>query len=271
MNATLSVWSAYYIDLEPEAAVLEFKKHGYFCTELSDEHGLMLLRRGEPEVVGAQFRAFLEKEGFSMPQGHLWLSCKICTDEGAVETLLKWLKLYEAIGAKNAVLHCDDLANEPQLTGQERLERNLAQLLKLQAGMQGMSIRVCLENLTRICASVDELIYLTDRLDPKHFGICLDTGHLNMCGKDQADFIRKAGKRLYALHIADNEGVTDQHMMPYGKGNVDFGAVVCALREVDYDGLFNLEIGGERHAPYEILGYKLEYIRKCYDYLMKNS
>jgi len=65
-----------------------------------------------------------------------------------------------------------------------------------------------------------------------------------------------------------NEGKTDQHMMPYGKGNVDFAEVIHALREVGYEGLFNLEIPGERLAPLEIRGYKLEYIRKCYDYMM---
>ena len=80
----------------------------------------------------------------------------------------------------------------------------------------------------------------------------------------------KAGHRLHALHIADNEGKTDQHMMPYGRGNVDFAEVVAALREVDYHGLFNLEIPGERLAPLPVLGYKLEYIRKCYKYLMEN-
>jgi sugar phosphate isomerase/epimerase len=107
-------------------------------------------------------------------------------------------------------------------------------------------------------------------LDPEHFGICLDTGHLNLCpDKDQRNFILKAGNHLKALHIADNQGETDQHMMPFGRGNVDFIEVVRALHEIHYKGLFNLEIPGENHKPDDILGYKLEYICKCYDYLMK--
>jgi len=44
--------------------------------------------------------------------------------------------------------------------------------------------------------------------------------------------------------------------------------VIHALREVGYEGLFNLEIPGERLAPLDIRGYKLEYIRKCYEYMM---
>lgn len=73
---------------------------------------------------------------------------------------------------------------------------------------------------------------------------------------------------MTALHIADNEGERDQHMIPFGKGNINFEEVVRTLREIDYEGLFNLEIPGERLAPLPVRGYKLEYIRKCYDYLM---
>ena len=90
-----------------------------------------------------------------------------------------------------------------------------------------------------------------------------------MCAQPQKDFILHVGSRLHALHIADNEGERDQHMMPYGRGNVDFECVIRALREINYEGLFNLEIPGERLAPLEIRGFKLEYIRKCYDYLMQ--
>lgn len=268
METKLSVWSAYYIDLEPEDAVLEFKKHGYDCSELSDEHGLELLKRGEPRKVGAQFRNFLEDAGFEIPQGHLWLSCRICSDADAVSVLLKWIELYEAIGVKNAVLHCDGLAGEPGISQAQMNVRNLEKLREIQAGMRGMKIRVCLENMVQSFNSSESLLWLLDRLDPEKFGICLDTGHLNMCAQTQTEFIRAAGSRLHALHIADNEGKADQHMMPFGRGNVNFEAVVRALREVDYRGLFNLEIPGERNAPLEVRGYKLEYIRKCYDYMM---
>ena len=57
--------------------------------------------------------------------------------------------------------------------------------------------------------------------------------------------------------------------MPFNGGTVDFGEVVDALRQVDYHGLFNLEIPGERRLPLELRAAKLRYIRACYDYLMK--
>jgi len=270
MDAKLSVWSAYYVEMSPEDAVLELKKHGIMCSELSDEHGLMLLQRGEPKETGAAFKAFLEKENFTMTQGHLWLRVRICTMPDAVPQLVKWLELYEAIGIENAVLHCDSLIEQQGLTEAEIYDRNVEVLTQIQEKTKGMKIRICLENLRGICRDADSLVSIVDRLDPDRFGICLDTGHLNIGGGKQREFILKAGHRLHALHIADNEGQSDQHMMPFGRGNVDFAEVVAALREVDYHGLFNLEIPGERLAPLPVLGYKLEYIRKCYDYLMEN-
>jgi len=267
MEAKLSVWTSYYVELSPEDAVLELKKHGIGCAELSDEHGLMLLERGNPNETGAQFREFLKKEAFTMTQGHLWLRVRLCTDPEAVPNLVKWLELYEAIGIENAVLHCDSMP-EAGLDEETVYARNLETLRLLCQKTSHLKIRICLENLTRICQDADHLVWLVDQLPQDRFGICLDTGHLNLCGGNQRDFILRAGQRLHALHIADNEGQRDQHMMPFGRGNVDFFEVVSALREVDYRGLFNLEIPGERLAPLPVLGYKLEYIRKCYEYLM---
>ena len=59
-------------------------------------------------------------------------------------------------------------------------------------------------------------------------------------------------------------------MMPFGRGHIDFSAVVSALRAIDYCGLFNYEIPGESRIPFEVRGYKLDYIKKAYDYLMRS-
>lgn len=272
MDAKLSVWTSYYVDMSPEDAVLELKRNGLSCAELSDEHGKMLLDRGDDaEAIGRQFKQFLEKEEFAMPQGHLWLRCKICSEPDAVEILKDWLVMYDAIGVKNAVLHTDAIAGEEGLSLEERCARNIEQLRKLEAFIKekSLSIKICLENLGGLTRNIDILLYLLEQLDTECFGICLDTGHLNITDKGkQREFILKAGKHLCALHIADNEGQTDQHMMPFGRGNVEFAEIMQALKEIGYTGLFNLEIPGERLAPMEVRGYKIEYIRKCYKYLM---
>ena len=87
-------------------------------------------------------------------------------------------------------------------------------------------------------------------------------------GERFIEFILAAADKLRALHIADNEGERDQHLMPFTKGKVDFGTVVDALREINYVGLFNLEIPGETKIPLELRNEKIKYIKACYSYLM---
>ena len=265
----LSIWSSYYADLSAEEAILRLLQNGITSTELSDEHGYELLQR-DPDVVatGKKFAAFAAEQGMGIPQGHLWLRVRICTDPDALETLCQWVDLYEAIGIQNMVLHCDSMY-DAGVEKAEALAKNIEVLRRLADYVKDKEITICLENLIRIAAGADELLEIIDGIGSPRFGICLDTGHLNLAqDKDQQAFIRKAGKKLKALHIADNDCSGDQHLMPFNKGNIDFAGVVAALREVGYDGIFNMEIPGERPVPLELRDAKIPYVKAGYDYLM---
>lgn len=276
----LSMWSSYWIDLSPEDAVLEMERCGYQYSELSDEHAAVLLSRsGDPKETGRAFKSFADAHHVSFLQGHLLLKIKLCDERFPVmETLKTWFDLFEAIGIKNAVLHCDDMSERPELTMDEVRERNMDVLLRLTEVLKGRELTICLENLRGRPGSAraypvgaDELLWQIDRVGDENLGICLDTGHLNLTLRDQAAFIRKAGRHLKALHIADNDESGDQHLMPFGKGNVDWMEVIGALKEIGYDGLFNFEIPGERSCPLEIRRYKAEYLKKVFDYLMERG
>ena len=102
-------------------------------------------------------------------------------------------------------------------------------------------------------------------------GICLDTGHLNMAGGDCADFVRKAGKKLKALHITDSIGERDDHIFPHGAGTVNWEAFVSALYEVGYDGLFNFEVPRENRCPMEIRLAKLDYARRLAELMIEDK
>ena len=101
---TYSVWSSYFVEMSPEDMVREFAADGFTATEISDEHGLMLLDRGDPEVEGRRLKAFAENLGMSFPQGHLLLKVDICKDDAA-EILKPWIDLFTALGVRSAVLH----------------------------------------------------------------------------------------------------------------------------------------------------------------------
>ena len=266
-----SVWSSYFIDLSPEEMVRAFSENGFSATEFSDEHGIMMLRRGDPERAGKELREFASAQGFSFPQGHMLLRADICADN-AFETLRPWCDLFVALGVRSGVLHA---AGGAGLSAEARFEKRVETLSKLAAYVRGTDFTICLENLRGAAVPVlaDELNALIDAVgDGENLGICLDTGHLHIPKEDgrnesQRDFIRKAGRRLKALHIADNDTSSDQHLMPYGRGSIDWVEVMEALGETGYDRLFNMEIPGESRCPIEIRKAKLRYCRSVCEYL----
>lgn len=90
-------------------------------------------------------------------------------------------------------------------------------------------------------------------------GICLDTGHLNLVQGDPCKFLEEAGDKLIALHIADNLGNADHHMLPCGRGTVNWKAFMPKLKESPYRGLFNFEVPGERCSMRALQRLKLKY------------
>ena len=281
MSARLAIWSGYYGEFKIEGAVEEFLKDGILAAELSHEHGEEILARSEDRVAtGKALRAFLEEKGFELSQGHLRLHCRLCTYEGAVEGICDEIDLYEAIGIKNMVLH-PDMMEESGLTRKERFERNTAALRRIAEYINDKDITICLENLrpeksidsafeaeNRPFQGIDDLLMLIEMTGSERFGICLDTGHLNLTEKDQTRFITTAGKRLHALHIANNDGTADQHGMPFARGNVNFYKVAEGLKEIGYDGLYSLEIGAEAGGvPLCLRHEKAKFIKAAYHHL----
>ena len=90
-----------------------------------------------------------------------------------------------------------------------------------------------------------ELVDLVDGFGSTRVGICWDTGHAHIQRLDQPAALRALGTRLQALHVQDNNGESDQHLLPYavppGQG-IDWPPLVSALREIAYAGDFTLEV-----------------------------
>lgn len=281
MGARLSIWSGYYGEFKIEDAIKEFLQDGIFAAELSHEHGEELLSRSTDRVAtGKALRKYVEENGFELSQGHLRLHCHLCTVENAVEGICEEIDLYEAAGIKNMVLH-PDMMEESGLSRAERIERNIQNLRRIADYVKDKDIIICLENLrpekgrdsafeaeNRPFQGIDELLALIAAVGSPRFGICLDTGHLNLTEKNQTAFIQKAGTLLHALHIANNDGTADHHNMPFARGNVNFYKVAEALKKIGYDGLYSLEIGAEAGGvPLSLRHEKAKFIKAAYHHL----
>jgi sugar phosphate isomerase/epimerase len=107
---------------------------------------MLLERCDDVKATGRAFKEFLAKNDFDMTQGHLWLYAKICTEQSAIKKLYQWIDLYEAIGVKNMVLHCDVLAFD-ESRYEECAARNIEKLKIVAEYIKDKDIIICLENL----------------------------------------------------------------------------------------------------------------------------
>jgi len=89
----------------------------------------------------------------------------------------------------------------------------------------------------------DELCELIDYLNHPLIGACWDTGHAKLMNHDQASAIGTIGHRLKVLHVQENDGKNDDHMLPFAnaRGGIDWDGVVQGLRAASYRGPFTYE------------------------------
>ncbi|MBT3378053.1 MAG: sugar phosphate isomerase/epimerase [Lentisphaerae bacterium] len=276
-----SMWTSYLIEMLPEEMVTCLTEHGWDVAELSDEHGHDLLKRGDPTRVGDAFKCFADDHGLSFPQGHFYLCNKGFRPEDmngrrgadiapaddadfseAQEDMRRWIDLFNALGIEAGVLHLGGGRLKGAGWSEERVfARRVDALSRIAEYAKGGVTTICLENLGPDSGVQDaeQTLRVIEAVGAGNVAICLDTGHANINGVNCPDFIRAAGPLLKALHVADNLGQHDDHMIPYSRGTVPWTGVMEALRQSGYDGLFNYEIPGENRCPVPVRLAKLDY------------
>ena len=94
-------------------------------------------------------------------------------------------------------------------------------------------------------ADPNEFLWQYRQMDTEYKTICVDTGHTHEAGSfwvpPVEDMIRILGKDISILHLHDNSGHWDDHLLP-GMGTIDWPAVFDALDEVGYSGNYNFEV-----------------------------
>lgn len=108
-------------------------------------------------------------------------------------------------------------------------ERGLEVMHRLSARAKTLGLELAAENLYRD----PHLFALLDHVD---IGLCLDTGHLGLSGN--APRLKAYFPRIKALHLHDNDGKQDLHLIP-GDGVLPLGEW---LRDVPGNVAYHLEI-----------------------------
>ena len=92
------------------------------------------------------------------------------------------------------------------------------------------------------CATSESFCRHLEVVNDEFFVACLDIGHAEMqgSGSGAVNMIHALGSKLQALHIHDNDRRHDSHQIPFSM-NINFEAIVRALKEINYSGWFTLE------------------------------
>ena len=93
--------------------------------------------------------------------------------------------------------------------------------------------------------TAEDMMALVRDIGSAYVGLCLDTGHANLSGQDIPAMIRAFRGNLFTLHLNDNRGAGEQgkedlHLFP-GEGEISWQPVLRSLREISYQGMWNLE------------------------------
>ena len=119
----------------------------------------------------------------------------------------------------------------------------------------------------------EDLVELVDELKKEYsnIGICWDFGHANEMGWDQVQSLEYIGKRLVAVHVQDNYGVNDDHLLPY-HGTIEWEPIMKTLKKIDYQGVFAYETHrASMRVPEPVIDALLTYAFQLGNYLISLS
>ena len=243
-----------------EGGIKKIALDGYDCI---DYQGFIDIETDFFRLADEEFKNELlrQKELFSshgleISQAHApWRTPK----DGDAEERKRWIAAIKKAVRGTAILDCRRLIVHPlfpyMYTSEhpnEVWEMNEAFLSDLCDYAKAYGVTVCFENMPFKdfpIATVDHCIEMLKRVKRDNLKICLDTGHAAIFeGSDLSAAIKRVGNRLEAVHIHDNMGKDDEHLVP-GSGIIDWDSFAGALKDIGFGGVISLETDPQ-HSKY---------------------
>ncbi len=190
--------------------------------------------------------------------------------ENVKADIAKSIEVCSRVACPRIVIHpiFDGSARFPSMTKEEEIKANMEYYTSIIPLLKKHNVVCCLENMwmqdwktkkiyTASCSEINEVINYIDNLNEiageRCFGFCLDIGHLLLLGQDPCYWIEKLGDRLETLHTHDNDGVADEHILPY-LGCANWDRFILGLRKIGYTRNFSFEVSSfNRKFPKELV------------------
>ena len=132
------------------------------------------------------------------------------------------------------------------ITKEDYFEYNIMFYKKLLQKVEHLGVNILVENCSSENLEIgysltkgSEMVEIIKAVNHPLFHACWDTGHANTIGT-QYEEIMEMGEELYALHINDNRGTQDEHIMPY-LGTLNLDDIMHGLIDSRFKGYFTFE------------------------------
>lgn len=158
-------------------------------------------------------------------------------------SLIRAIEVASILGAKNIIIHARRVPN-----GEDFNEYNRIFYSSFIPYCEKFNICVSVENLYKkevpVFGEPNELTEFINSINSKWINACVDVGHLGITGFQPENVIRRLNSKiLKAVHIHDNDGISDQHLLPYA-GKFNWDEITSALKAIKYNGDFTFEVTG---------------------------
>jgi len=199
-----------------------------------------------------------EDQGIRLVQAHAPLG-KPLNDGGAI--LEATLRCVDACGAwkiPNLVVHSGYVHG---LTKEQTFRQNREFFLPILQRAERYNLNILVENFNKMHVeglywidNAPDLLTMIQYVDHPLFHAVWDVGHANMQPMPQDEALRLLGDHVRAIHVQDNLGDRDSHLVPF-LGTTNMDEVMHGLLDIQYPGYFTFEVGrfftpGEKRRAY---------------------
>ena len=149
------------------------------------------------------------------------------------------------------VVHC-----QPEYQTEPDMALGLKYLEPVVRYAEDAGVKIAFENIDHPQCLLQTMAHFPD----KHVGFCYDSGH-EACRGYGYEFLPLVGDRLICTHIHDNDGIDDQHLIPFD-GKIDWQRVMRQLKDCHYEGPLTLEL---RYGKFYEGIPEMEFLQKSLD------
>ena len=187
-----------------------------------------------------------DKTGIELIQAHSPMGRAILGDDAFVADTMRCVDACGAWGIENLVVHSGYARG---LSREETFEKNKAFFMPLLERAEKYGVNILVENFNKMhyddifwIDNAADLLCMIERVNHPLFHAVWDVGHANLQQMPQDEQLRLLGSHVRALHIQDNMGDKDTHLVPF-LGTLNLDSVMNGLADIGYNGYFTFEVG----------------------------